>query len=148
MLERTTFTLNDIEHFDIEESIVRRFMETTQLVKDLSNKYLQLKRTQALDKIAKEIEGFKQDIENEGGLYDDCYANTINRMSYSFISGNSLWQAEQRRVQEGWTEGGVLRKAFLEEQQKSAKCEEDLILTYIRDQVLHLSLSRYQFSSM
>lgn len=70
---RTTFTLNDIQHFDIEEHIVRRFMETAQLVKDLSTKYLQLKRNQALDKISKEIEDFKQEIEKEGNLPQDPY---------------------------------------------------------------------------
>ena len=63
---KTTFTLNDIERFDVEEHIVRRFIETREVVKDLSQKYMALKRSQALDKITKEIEDFKQDIEKEG----------------------------------------------------------------------------------
>lgn len=129
-ITRTTFTLNDIEHFDIEENIVRRFMETAQLVKDLSSKYVQLKRNQAKDKITKEIEDFKQDIEKEGRL-----STTICSISLYFVLGNALWQSEQRRVQDGWAESGDLRRAFIEEQQKSAKSEEDLVLSYIRDQV-------------
>ena len=127
---KTTFTLNDIERFDVEEHIVRRFIETREVVKDLSQKYMQLKRSQALDKITREIEDFKQDIEKEG------VSNLYSRGSLcELVIGSNLWQSEQQRIQTGWAENGELRKAFFEEQQKSAKCEEDLILRYIRDQV-------------
>jgi hypothetical protein len=112
--EQLLFNMHEVKRYNIDESVIDKISQTARVMIDLKTKYIKMKHAQAMISVDEEIAFLKADLEREG---------------------EESWQFEQKQVTDGWKDEGSLRLGFLKEQEKSVKYEEDLILSYIRDQV-------------